>query len=231
MPTAVLELVAARKYLRLKEIGCAVFGLVSVASVVVGTGVAILVRRWWVWWNRRPQWGPPTPLSPRQRFQIRHRYRWSQLRRWRWRPAAIARRWRERRLTLRRGYATAVLADFNEHFDRIAADALRYHLPLEGGGDTANSRARFEYLIERLARPAPQPTPAEHHAMATWRPLGGVAPGYENFAPAQRMYRLTECPPAARAALASWHERERDWAAQREHARHEVIDVLEQLWT
>lgn len=206
-------------------------GVVLTASMVVITGAAWLVRRWWVWWKLRPDWGPPTPLSPRQHFQIRRRYRWAQLRSWRWWPAAVARRWRERRLTLRRGYSTAVLADFDEHFDRIAADALRYQLSPQAFDDPPSSRARFENLIERLEARPPEPTPAEHDAMATWRPLSTIAPGYENFPRSQRMHRLTECPPEARAALASWRERERDWAAQRDHARHEVIDILEQLWT
>jgi len=95
----------------------------------VGTCGVWLMLRWWRWWNLRPDWGPPTPLSPRQHFQIRRRYRCALLRGWRWWPAAVARRWRESRLTLRRGYSTAVLADFDEYFDRIAADALRYHPP------------------------------------------------------------------------------------------------------
>lgn len=69
--------VELRQVQRRREKHCRSVGMgsvVMVASVLTGAlGVSVTlvagpVR--WRWWNRRPSWGPPTPLSRRQRFVL-----------------------------------------------------------------------------------------------------------------------------------------------------------------
>jgi len=198
---------------------------VAVAAVVVVSG-----RVWWRWWNHRPSWGPPTPLSRRQQFGFRCRQWQIRIRYWSWWPTVVARGWQQRRLTLRRGYSTFVLDEFDAHFNAMAAESLRYHLSPEGVIDNESRREVFEDLIRRLEEPSSEPTSQERSAMSTWRPLSMVAPGYEGFPRSQQMRRLTDCPPAAKAALASWRARQQAWSARQRQARHDFVDILDHLW-
>jgi hypothetical protein len=208
---------------------------VSVMTVFTGAlAVSVMLvagRVSWRWWNHRPSWGPPTPLSRRQRFAFRWRQRRIRIRFWRWWPAAMVRRCKERRLTLRRGYSTFVLDEFDAHFNTMAADALRYHLSPECVVDNENHREVFEDLIHRLEEPWPEPTSQERGAIDTWRPLSMVAPGYEKFPPSQRMCRLTDCPPAAKAAFDSWRARQQAWSMRQRQTRHDFVDIMDHLWS
>jgi hypothetical protein len=207
--------------------------IVMTVFTVLLTVFALLVgaRVWWRWWNHRPSWGPPKPLSRRQRFVSRWRQRWVRIRYSPSSPAAVARRWRECRLTLRRGYSTFVLDEFDAHFNMMAASSLRYHLSPECVANNEDHREVFENLICRLEEPSPDPTPQEQAAIDTWRPLSMVAPGYENFPRFQQMRQLTDCPPAARAAFASWQAREHVWSVRQRQARHDFVDIMENLWS
>ena len=82
-----------------------------------------------------------------------------------YRPAHVIGGWRERRLTLQRGYSTFVLDEFDHHFNRMACDSLRYHLSSECVVDNEERRPVYEDLIRRLAEAPPQPTPEEKAAI------------------------------------------------------------------
>lgn len=107
----------------------------------------------------------PVPLWRRQLLQRKSREPLIKMRYCKYRPAHVIAGWRERRLTLQRGYSTFVLDEFDHHFNRMACDSLRYHLSSECVVDNEERRPVYEDLIRRLAEAPPQPTPEEKAAI------------------------------------------------------------------
>jgi hypothetical protein len=143
-------------------------------------------------------------------------------------PRRVIARQRERRLALCRGYSTFVLDDFDHHFNKMAADSLRFHLSPQCAVDNEEHRERYEGLIARLEEPEPVPTPEEQAGIDTWKPFSD--PVYNSTGKVVS-YRLTNCPTQAKAAFDSWRSRQDEWAKQIQHARHDFVDVIPELWS
>jgi hypothetical protein len=86
---------------------------------------------------------------------------------WQYRPKWVIERVSERKLTLRRGYSTFVPDEFDFHFNKMAADSLRYHLSPRCVVDNEPRRELYEALIARLEEPLPDLTPQESAAIGT----------------------------------------------------------------
>lgn len=152
-----------------------------------------------------------------------HRIKYS-----RYSPRGVFARQRERRLTLCRGYSTFVLDEFDHHFNKMAADSLRFHLSPQCLVDNEEHRERYEALIARLEEPAPIPTPGEQAGIDTWMPLS--EPVYSARGKVVS-YRLTNCPPQAKAAFDSWRSRQDEWVKRIQRARHDFVEVIPELWS
>ncbi len=141
---------------------------------------------------------------------FRHRLRYSP-----WRPKWIAWRFRETLLTLKRGYSTFVLDEFDHHFNEMAIASLQYHLSEDCVADFEDRRDDYEKLIERLSEPFPDlcDNDEERAIRGEW-PFGG-----------------TEKSPELRALFDRYHQREEDWTERQQKARHDFIDILRELWS
>jgi hypothetical protein len=169
------------------------------------------------WLHHRPpyDWPPPRPRRP---GRVRHFEYW---------PWRIVQRYRQRRLTLHRGYSTSVLAEFDTRFNGMACDAMRYHLSVDGAAGNEDERRVFEHLIRRLGERPPGPTPNEKTAIDTWAAISGsyvyvTGGGYQYF---ERHHLRRE----ARWALESWESRQDEWRKRNDDARHAFVDVMRKL--
>ena len=124
-----------------------------------------------------------------------------------------------------------MLDEFDHHFNQMACDSLRYHLSQQCVVDNEERRPVYEDLIRRLAEPPPQPTPEEKAAIDTWHPLTRIAPGYESLPKWRQRHQMTECPPAARAAFASWRARQDEWRHRNDTARRDFVAIIRELWS
>ena len=190
------------------------------ASLIAFELLALLVVFWCAsqslsdWLHHRP----PYDWPPRRPRRVRHFEYW---------PGRIVQRYRQRRLTLHRGYSTSVLAEFDTQFNGMACDALRYHLSVDGAAGNDDERRLFEDLIRRLDQPPPAPTAREKAAIDTWKALSGpdvyvTGGGYQKF----ERHQLSR---NARWALESWQSRQDEWRKRNDDARHAFVDVMRAL--
>jgi hypothetical protein len=157
------------------------------------------------------------------RHKVLHRMKHSP-----YRPKRVIERRREHKLTLTRGYSTFVLDEFNFHFNKMAADSLRFHLSPRCIVDNEPRRELYEALIARLEEPVPKPTPHEEAATDTWKPLSEPVFNARGKAVSRR---LTDCPPQAKEAFASWRVRQEDWLERIHQARRDFVEVIPELWS
>jgi hypothetical protein len=93
-------------------------------------------------------------LTRRQRiyFWLRHKML-HRMKHSPYRPKRVIERRREHKLTLTRGYSTFVLDEFDFHFNKMAADSLRFHLSPRCIVDNEPRRKLYDALIARLEEP------------------------------------------------------------------------------
>lgn len=144
-------------------------------------------------------------------WEVKHRIKY-----WDYRPKWIIQRWRERALTLKRGYATYVLDEFDHHFNEMAVNSLKYHLSPECVVNNEAQRPVYEDLIARLSESPPRmcDNDAERQLMS------------------QLDFPLDEhITDGHRALFDRFRAREDEWCARRDKARHDFVDIMPGLWS
>lgn len=135
---------------------------------------------------------------------------------WDYRPKWVIRRIHEHRLTVKRGYSTFVLDEFDHHFNEMAIASLRYHLSPECVCNNEAHRPAYEALIARLSEPDPQVCTSAHE-----REL------MQNLDWPINEHMTDE----HQAIFDSFHIREDEWRARRDQARKDFVDIMPGLWS
>ncbi|MBF6358172.1 hypothetical protein IU449_27115 [Nocardia higoensis] len=119
-----------------------------------------------------------------------------------------------------------LILDFGDLFNELAILSMRAHLD-HGPYDFEDRRAHFEDLIARLTEPEPQFTADE---LAILHPPGWVWQDDFDMLPDGGAI-MKPHPPEKQAVHEAYRPRYQAWRERIQQARHDVIDILNELST
>lgn len=112
-----------------------------------------------------------------------------------------------------------IIDEFDSSFNDLAIASLRYHLDYSIC-DNEPRREKYEDLITRLSEPHPEVCDNdEEHAI-----LDATTEHWFTGGPQKKS-------PEADAIFDRYHQREADWDARIKQARHDLIDIMRELWS
>ena len=118
-----------------------------------------------------------------------------------------------------------ILDEFDASFNDLAIASLKYHLDFSVC-DNEDRRELYEDLIARLGEDPPTFTDDE---MAVLRPPGWTfEDGYEKV---DGGYLVRKTTPERKVVYAAFRQREAEYHERIQRARHDLVDVMRQLWS
>ncbi|MBF6540722.1 hypothetical protein IU418_26300 [Nocardia farcinica] len=123
-----------------------------------------------------------------------------------------------------------MLDEYDSTFNEFAAASLRYHLDF-ACTDNESRRGLYEDLIARLTEPFEPFTPEELTELReSSRPAGGDFIPLEPGNP-KAGYRMRDFSDREREIFEISRQRELEWKARNDQARHDFVNIMRHLWS
>ncbi|AZS07403.1 hypothetical protein PBI_DUKE13_63 [Mycobacterium phage Duke13] len=118
-----------------------------------------------------------------------------------------------------------ILDEFDSSFNDLATASLRYHLEYSVC-DNEDQRERYEDIIARLNEPCPKYT--EEEEVILHPPGRERGDDFELRGDGAVIFKSS---PERRDVYAAYRQREEEWLARVDQARHDFVDIMRYLWS